>query len=218
MFRLTGLAAALAMTLAVAAPARAADFNPAFTPTGGWEWDGDGPWTLGYSFRADKDLIVSALGAYDFGQDGFTTDHQVGLWDASGILLASVVVRSSDQLVDRFRYSEIDGVRLVAGATYMLGASDYGFGDGYLLDADVGSMNGITYLNSNYLEGFGLLRPTKVGFAGGYFGANMLTGAVNAVSAVPEPSSWALMLVGFGLIGGTMRASRRRAGGLPATA
>ena len=29
--------------------------------------------------------------------------------------------------------------------------------------------------------------------------------------AVPEPASWALMLGGFGLVGGAMRASRRKA-------
>jgi hypothetical protein len=33
---------------------------------------------------------------------------------------------------------------------------------------------------------------------------------VNSVGAVPEPSAWALMLLGFGLVGGAMRASRRR--------
>lgn len=32
----------------------------------------------------------------------------------------------------------------------------------------------------------------------------------DVVAAVPEPASWAMMLGGFGLIGGTLRASRRR--------
>jgi hypothetical protein len=31
-----------------------------------------------------------------------------------------------------------------------------------------------------------------------------------AVSAVPEPSTWAMMLVGFGFIGSTMRSAKRR--------
>lgn len=34
-------------------------------------------------------------------------------------------------------------------------------------------------------------------------------GTINATDAVPEPASWALMLGGFGLIGGVMRAQRR---------
>lgn len=32
----------------------------------------------------------------------------------------------------------------------------------------------------------------------------------NAVGAVPEPSTWALMLLGFGFVGGAMRSSKRR--------
>jgi len=207
MFRLCGLAA---LALFFASPAHSADLTPSFTPTGGWEWDGDGPWTLGYTFRADEEMIVSALGAYDFGQDGFTISHQIGLWDAGGTLLASTVVEGSDALVDRFRYSDIAHVRLAAGGTYMLGAADYGFGDGYLLDASVASAPGVTYLNSNYLEGFGLQRPTKLGAPGGYFGPNMIANsAASMTGAVPEPSTWAMMLIGFALVGGTIRAARR---------
>ena len=36
------------------------------------------------------------------------------------------------------------------------------------------------------------------------------TGYQPAVSAVPEPASWAMMLLGFGALGGTMRAGRAR--------
>jgi hypothetical protein len=41
---------------------------------------------------------------------------------------------------------------------------------------------------------------------GGSFGIDNLTiGSGSGVAAVPEPASWALMISGFGLIGGTMR-------------
>lgn len=33
---------------------------------------------------------------------------------------------------------------------------------------------------------------------------------VQGVSAVPEPAAWAMMLIGFGFVGGTMRAANRR--------
>jgi len=36
------------------------------------------------------------------------------------------------------------------------------------------------------------------------------TADFSAVSAVPEPSTWALMLIGFGLVGGALRTSKRR--------
>ena len=31
-----------------------------------------------------------------------------------------------------------------------------------------------------------------------------------ATSAVPEPAAWAMMLVGFGFVGGAMRSAKRR--------
>jgi len=39
--------------------------------------------------------------------------------------------------------------------------------------------------------------------------ANELKLAANGEGAVPEPASWALMLIGFGTVGGAMRARRR---------
>lgn len=39
--------------------------------------------------------------------------------------------------------------------------------------------------------------------------ADITVGSSVAGGAVPEPASWALMLTGFGLVGGTMRARRR---------
>lgn len=55
----------------------------------------------------------------------------------------------------------------------------------------------------------GLLNVRSVSFfADGY--ANQLDNiVVNAAAGVPEPASWALMLVGFGAVGGAMRGRRR---------
>jgi hypothetical protein len=33
---------------------------------------------------------------------------------------------------------------------------------------------------------------------------------LGGAGAVPEPTTWAMMLIGFGFVGGTMRAARRR--------
>ena len=40
--------------------------------------------------------------------------------------------------------------------------------------------------------------------------ATITFGAAPAVGAVPEPATWAMMIGGFGLVGGMMRAARRR--------
>lgn len=42
--------------------------------------------------------------------------------------------------------------------------------------------------------------------AGGFINLSL----ASATSAVPEPASWAMMIGGFGMIGGTMRHSRRK--------
>ena len=70
-----------------------------------------------------------------------------------------------------------------------------------ILDSDAFVQNGRDFytinLNTGALTRVGTLDRTLFGIA---------------VAAVPEPASWAMMLVGFGVVGGTMR--RRR----PATA
>ena len=43
----------------------------------------------------------------------------------------------------------------------------------------------------------------------GYVPINIHTDFINSAMAVPEPDSWVMLIVGFGLMGATMR--RRRA-------
>jgi hypothetical protein len=46
-------------------------------------------------------------------------------------------------------------------------------------------------------------------FATDIVGLNGHTGSVGAISAIPEPATWAMMLVGFGGLGATLRRARR---------
>ncbi|THD53370.1 MAG: PEP-CTERM sorting domain-containing protein [Phenylobacterium sp.] len=46
---------------------------------------------------------------------------------------------------------------------------------------------------------------------GGDYGNGRLDLTISNGGAVPEPASWALMLVGFGGLGAALRGSRRRA-------
>ncbi|OBX18036.1 hypothetical protein A9995_13945 [Erythrobacter sp. QSSC1-22B] len=34
--------------------------------------------------------------------------------------------------------------------------------------------------------------------------------STSSIGAVPEPATWAMMLLGFGFVGGALRASKRR--------
>ena len=60
------------------------------------------------------------------------------------------------------------------------------------------------------LAPIGNVHPTEQGYA---VIANQLA-AASAAPAVPEPSTWAMLLFGFGFVGGTMRSARRKQGAL----
>lgn len=176
--------------------------TPAVTPIDYAIFDGDGPWTLGYTFRADTPLSVTALGAFDWEHDGFTTSHEVGLWDENGKLLASTVVAGGDTLVGDFRYKAISSVTLAAGNVYYVGASNFGTGDPYGYAGSVNTPWGVTFLSSAYVQSTGLEFPPYLsGMQPGYFGGNLL------VAPVPEPETYAMLAAGLGLIG---LASRRK--------
>jgi len=88
-------------------------------------------WTLGYQFTVGgQRLKATQLGLWDYLGNGFDVPdpyrHQVGLWDASGLLLASVTMPfgTAAPLLDEFRYQPlITSVFLEPGVTYVLGAT-----------------------------------------------------------------------------------------------
>jgi hypothetical protein len=166
--------------------------------------DGDGPWTLGFSFTATQNLTVTALGAFDYLGNGFIDAHQVGIWDSNGTLLASTSLSSLNPLLNGFRYADIAGLSLASGNSYTIGASNFGVNDAYAYNSTITPSAGITYDSARYLHGAALINPITTGTSGGYFGANFLIS-----SAVPEPGTWAMMLIGFGGMGVALRRGRK---------
>lgn len=77
---------------------------------------------------------------------------------------------------------------------------------GYVFGSDLGTSTA-TY-NNHTLASLGLATGTYLWTWGQGATADSLTIQVN--SAVPEPATWAMMLLGFGLIGGAMRYRRRQ--------
>ena len=89
--------------------------------------------------------------------------------------------------------------------------------DGNLLTEIRGGDMGWTKYSFNNLVG-AAGGPTRLEFSAfdGYDSENGLDAvAVNLVSAVPEPATWAMMIVGFGAVGFMLRASRNRNEALP---
>lgn len=159
---------------------------------------------VGYRFRANTDIVVTALGAYDFGLDGIVGGAAVGLYTLTGNLLASATVpggTSGSFLDGAFRYVDIADIELDAGTEYVLGSystdpngffnANYG---GVVLDIDPA----ITLLRNRDKAGVTQLvfpdrEPTNTHL--GSFGPNM---QISAINAVPEPGSLALMMAALG--------------------
>ncbi len=77
----------------------------------------------GWQFSANDPITVTHLGLFDLGNDGFGSDHPIGLFRLSdGALLTSGVMSAGagDTLILNFRYIDTADVALSAGETYVV--------------------------------------------------------------------------------------------------
>lgn len=185
---------------------------------------------LGFTFSISSNIYVTALGADFFGHGGYygiapagfgeTTVLLMQASDASGYnycypcnnfvnsgqVLASGGISSADRLDGAFRYRDLDKAVKLDPGNYMVVVLNQG--NDYMR----------TYLPQNYWENsFG----PGINFGAGVYdwGGSYAKDDVNDVGAsfefstspvggVPEPSTWAMMILGFAGIG--FMASRRK--------
>lgn len=207
---------AAALGLAVAAqPALAATAVSVGNTTG--QNLANPPKTLGYSFTANSDVGVTALGFFDDAQDGLINDHLVGIWSlATGLELARVTVPAgtSAQLVDKFRYAAIPTLNLAAGQSYLIGAfysAPWPTDDPVIIFnlQGLASAPEVTIGQGMFASDFIFRAPTSGGPSTPYIGPNFQFGPLAPVGGVPEPRAWALMIAGFALLGTAIRRRRR---------
>lgn len=205
-------AAVMAAGIAAATPASAITAVTLTSP--GLEYPGRS-YTLGFEFSVASPISIRSLGAYDSGRDGLTGAVSVGLWDTSGTLLTSAVVPAGTggALVNFFRFTNITPFALTAGTHYVVGAyagsdlaSSLNTGQG-----GSGSVDPLVTIYqdrfSNFNSIFSFPDQTNSHVNGAWLGANFSTVA----SGVPEPSTWAMMILGFLGLGYAARRQRKHA-------
>jgi hypothetical protein len=167
---------------------------------------------IGWQFSVPAAVNVAALGWFDLGQDGLNRAHQVGVWDtATQALLASawVPAGTAGVLLDQFRWIDLDApLALQPGVTYRIAGLDIGNGgDAHVWDANIGFGVAVSGFAVNPALTLGPAGTATGGLASGFtypastigdarralIGPNL---SFSAVSPVPEPATWALMLSG----------------------
>jgi hypothetical protein len=200
--------AVITATLATTREASAGSLEALTLTTPGDEYNG-AYYTLGFSFTLSQNVTVTALGAYDSGQDGLWGDAEVGIWDENGVLLISTTVAAgtSGFLDGYFRYNGIAPFALSAATTYIIGA----FATSDVASSYNTNQGGIGFFNPLvnaiedryiYNDVFAYPDSSNSEPGGAWLGANF------QFSVVPEPSS--LALLGIGGIGWGLVAYRRR--------
>jgi hypothetical protein len=208
--------AALAAALVVGAPAQALTIT---------QYMSDQPLPLGQTMIEDFDNPIAAGFSFTQNQNAFVRSGALGLW--SGVSAPPPGTTSNYETVranGRATLAAITPLKRLTSFSFYLGSPDsYNtvkfYGDnGYqatLAGAAIWGSN--TGANGNQGWGrrvsydFGAERIHTVEFlsSGNSFEFDSLAGATaNMATAVPEPTTWAMMILGFGTVGYLIR--RRR--------
>ena len=167
--------------------------------------------TAGWSFQPATTITVTELGCLaDFFPNNLTTAPlEVGLWDSTGLLLASTFITPGSSNINQFLYESVTPHDLNRGNTYSIGV--YFSGGTCTLDVATPTINNGSVSTSPDILSLASAEGTG-GFAiptGGpddnvrnaaFLGPNFLYSG-----GVPEPSSGLLLA-----LGGLLLAARRR--------
>jgi hypothetical protein len=170
--------------------------------------------TLGFSFSLSGPATVDALGVWAEGDSG---DYLAGLWEADGTLLASTTVLATDLLQDNFRWGKIAPLALAAG-NYVVAAEYRGGAFPAAPILGLSTRPGYSWTDDLQVIGAGLNFPTLSVDDPNSYGTNGILWANFSYEGgvIPEPATWALLILGFGAVGAAMRRSRRNAQVVPA--
>lgn len=154
--------------------------------------------TLGYAGGTNASGATIAQGGFDpvlslYGSDGFAIDFND---DGAGVALDSATGIGGDSLLS---------LALGAGSYTVIVSQYDNFGPAFL-GGNTFAFSGQPNFRGGFVDFYGSQR--NGGFALDILGADSA-----AITSVPEASSWAMLIIGFGLVGA---AARRRQGAVAA--
>ncbi len=180
----------------------------------------NGSWNFANSFTVVNEVTVSGLGWYADPLTGNVDANPVALYSCAnatctttGTLLASVIVDNTYALQGHFRFVDIPTLTLAPGVYLISGVSDT---NNYTWNNVGFTVNpNLTYNDNRWFSTTTGASPTfnttiQNDVRDGYWGPNLFLGLPTFQNSVPEPSTWAMMLMGFGAVGFSMRRSRKK--------
>ena len=214
----------LGAVVAAAGLASAAYAGPAWEFTTPGNSFTNGQWDFATAFNVTSDVTVSGLGYYADPLTGNADGNPVAFYQCddpsclgTGTLLATATVTNVFPLTGHFRYVTIAPITLIAGNSYeVAGVSN---SDNYTWnDPGFATDPAITILTDSgqasrwqargdpaFLTGSGSL---DIPGEDGIWGPNVFLGPP-VFTGVPEPTTWAMMLLGLGGLGAMARSRRR---------
>lgn len=207
---------ALTSSLSIAAP-DPANLHPLMTPgTDFWVATGGTKLSVGYSFHVNVPLLVNAIGSTEYDQLG--RGHVFYLWDSTGDLLFTGGIGGPE--TDDPDYNTTAGSYKWIDFNTVLPVGDYviaGWGYGGLTNGPNGDAVVLPLLGKGKTTS-DLITITAAGYtsgpvtpsafirgAAGLAGGQVILSAVALASAVPEPSTYAMLFAGLAMVGGIAR-------------
>jgi hypothetical protein len=174
---------------------------------------------VGLEFNVNSPINVAALGIYDGGQNGIIGSLTADLMTIGGVIVASATFNSSGSysLIGNYAFQDIEPITLGIGSYYLMG---YGWTSGDLehnsnIDGPADTFNtlggSVSFVQAVWGEGSDAPGTLPTHTSGPDFPDFFSSANLSTAATTPEPSTWAMMVLGFAGVG--FMAYRRKQNG-----